>query len=665
MRRFAFLMLVTAGILSWTQALAQRSSIGVKGGYLHVMNTSSISIIPGSSDCGTFRDGTSAGVYAGVTGEYAILGDVLEATGAIVYSLRPATLVEPSNDNFEVLDPSTNTYVPFQREHTFTSSLGYVVIELGLRSRPFANIPVFVRASFDAGNAIVDGTYTQSERIVSPESVLFPNDRKTRSTGSGEIVGLGTAYGVGGFIGGVLPLATNLELCPEVGYRLGLNSLISTDTWNQSMFSGGIQIRYRFGDDEAELPTPPPPPPVVRDTTPPPIVTITPAPLPVPPVVIASVSTTPLEIRETVVTQTYPLLPYVFFDSASATLPVKYVTNESTESFSEVNLPKKTLPIYYRMFDIIGKRMTENPSAILTVTGTTDGREEVRLRDDLARRRAEAVVDRIARRWGLPRSRFVIRTVEKPTFPTSDRYAEGVEENRRVELSSTTSALLAPVVHTRFKEYVPIVSEHTFSVTTENPALATEWNMVVSKETQELDRQGAKGAPPESVKFTLTQTLTEKIGPLLQDRDRLRADLHVVAADTNAAASTSFPVIKTVSNYEVSRLSLIVFDFDQAGITEQNRQMMNRVVAASATPLSTATIRGSTDRLGELRHNMELSSARAKSVESYLRSTASQLKITEVVGTGPSELPYDNSLPEGRFYCRTVSLTITTPLREP
>ncbi|HRK03891.1 MAG TPA: OmpA family protein [Chlorobiota bacterium] len=665
MRRFALLMLVTAGILSWTQASAQRSSIGVKGGYLHVMNTSTISIIPGSTDCGTFRDGTSAGLFAGLTGEYALLGDVLEATAAIVYSLRPATLVEPSNDNFEVLDPTTNSYVPLQREHTFTSSLGYVAVELGLRSRPFAEIPVYIRASFDAGNAIVDGTYSQTERIVSPESVLFPNDRKTRTTGSGEIVGLGTAYGVGGAIGGVLPLGANLELCPEVGYRLGLNSLISTDSWKQSMISGGIQLRYRFGGDEAEPPALPPEPPRERDTTPPPIVTITPDPLPVPPVVITSVSTTPLEIRETVVTQTYPLLPYVFFDSASATLPNKYVTTENTATFSEVNLPKKTLPIYYRMFDIIGKRMADNPSAVLIVTGTTDGREDIRQRDDLARRRAEAVVDRIAQRWNLPRSRFVIRTVDKPTFPTSDRYLEGIEENRRVELSSATSALLAPVVHTRFKEYVPIVTEHTFSVSTENPALANQWDMVVSREAQELDRQGAQGAPPESVKFTLTQTLTEKIGPMLQERDRLRADLQVVTADTSANASTSFPVIKTVSNYEVSRLSLIVFDFDQAGITEQNRQMMNRVVAASATPRSTATIRGSTDRLGELRHNMELSSARAKSVESYLRSTAPQLKITEVVGTGPSELPYDNTLPEGRFYCRTVSLTITTPLREP
>jgi len=658
-------MLVIAGILSWTQTSAQRSSIGVKGGYLHVMNTSTISIIPGSTDCGTFRNGTSPGLFAGLTGEYALLGDVLEATGAIVYSLRPATLVEPSNDNFEVLDPSTNTYVPLQREHTFTSSLGYIVVELGLRSRPLADIPIYIRASFDAGNAIVDGTYTQTERIVAPESVLFPNDRKTRSTGSGEIVGLGTAYGIGGFVGGVLPLGANLELCPEVGYRLGLNSLISTYSWKQSMISGGIQIRYRFGGDEAEPRPVPPPPPVVRDTSPPPIVTMTPQPLPVPPVVITSVSTTPLEIRETVVTQTYPLLPYVFFDSASSVLPAKYVADESPEGFSEVLLPKKTLPIYYRMFDIIGKRMTDNPSAVLTVTGTTDGREEARQRDELARRRAEAVVDRIMQRWNLPRSRFVIRTVDRPTFPTSDRYAEGIEENRRVELSSASSALLAPVVHTRFKEYVPVVTEHTFSVKTENPALANQWNMIVSREGQELDRQGANGAPPESVKFTLTQTLTEKIGPLLAARDRLRADLKVVTADSTADASTSFPVIKTVSNYEVSRLSLIVFDFDQAGITEQNRQMMNRVVAASATPQSTATIRGSTDRLGELRHNMELSTARAKSVESYLKATAPKLNITEVVGTGPSELPYDNTLPEGRFYCRTVSLTITTPLREP
>ena len=90
---------------------------------------------------------------------------------------------------------------------------------------------------------------------------------------------------------------------------------------------------------------------------------------------------------------------------------------------------------------------------------------------------------------------------------------------------------------------------------------------------------------------------------------------------------------------------------------------MERVISAAARSGSRATIVGSTDRLGELDHNLELSQDRASAVERFARSVSPELEIDDVRGIGPSTLLYDNSRPEGRFYCRTVSLTITTPLR--
>jgi len=171
--------------------------------------------------------------------------------------------------------------------------------------------------------------------------------------------------------------------------------------------------------------------------------------------------------------------------------------------------------------------------------------------------------------------------------------------------------------------------------------------------------------PPAQISFDLTQEMTDKLGPVVGTTDTLDARLGIVQKDGSpVTASTRFPVIKTVANYEVSRLSLIVFDYDRADISEQNKEMMRRVVKASSGQGSVATIVGSTDRLGELQHNMNLSNERAKSVEQFVRSIAPSLNITEVKGIGPAILPYSNELPEGRFYCRTVSLTITTPLRE-
>jgi len=106
-----------------------------------------------------------------------------------------------------------------------------------------------------------------------------------------------------------------------------------------------------------------------------------------------------------------------------------------------------------------------------------------------------------------------------------------------------------------------------------------------------------------------------------------------------------------------------VFDYDRAEISQANREMMQRVISSSVREGSTATIIGSTDRLGEMKHNLDLSTERARTVDAFARQIAPVLRVTDVKGVGPSVLPYDNDLPEGRFYCRTVSLTITTPLR--
>ena len=195
---------------------AQTTSIGVKGGYLYLWNTSSIPVIAGSGDCGQFSNGTASGFFGGLTGEYAIIGDLLELSGSVFYAHRPAQLVVQSQDNFEVLDPRTDTYVSLLREHVFTSNLGYVSVDLGVRSRPLPTIPVYIRAAFDAGNPIVDATYTQTEEIVAPDGVLFPDGTKRRTTGDGEFPGLGTSYGVSGGLGAVIPLGKNVELCPEL-----------------------------------------------------------------------------------------------------------------------------------------------------------------------------------------------------------------------------------------------------------------------------------------------------------------------------------------------------------------------------------------------------------------------------------------------------------------
>ena len=655
-------MLVAAVTIVGT-AVAQPTSIGIRGGYLYVMNTSALPIVAGSADCGAFADGVANGFYGGVTGEYALLGDLLEVSGGLTYTKRPALLTAVSTDNFEVLDPRSNTFVPLERSHQFEATLGYISVDVGLRTRPIPGLPLFVRLSADAGNPVLGAEFTQSEQVTSPSGVLFPDGLARRVNATGELTNAGTSYGATFSIGAALPWLRDIEVCPEVGYRYNFNNLVSDNVWKQSYIMAGLQIRYRLSDDTPPPPPPPPPPPA-----PEPVVTRAEPPAAPPaerPVVITSISTTPLEINETVVTQTFPLLPYVFFDAGKADLRARYRGSEDVQDFREQALPKQTIPIYYRMLDIIGSRMQRMTEATLTVTGTADPSEaglgaDVR---QLAQRRAQTVVDYMRQRWDLPERRFRITTAERPALPSNIAYAEGVEENRRVELSSSESALMGPVVHTRFLEFVPTQPTHQFNVATKYPERATSWELEVRRGGTLIGWKRGDGAPP-NVRFDLSQELTDRLGPVVAPSDTLDATLVVQQNDgPPVEASTRFPLRKTVSNYEVSRLSLIVFDYDQSSISAQNQQMMRYVIMQSAGQGSKATIKGSTDRLGELQYNVNLSTERARAVEQYLRSVAPGVDITSVTGVGPADLPYDNSLPEGRFYCRTVSLTITTPLR--
>ena len=71
------------------------------------------------------------------------------------------------------------------------------------------------------------------------------------------------------------------------------------------------------------------------------------------------------------------------------------------------------------------------------------------------------------------------------------------------------------------------------------------------------------------------------------------------------------------------------------------------------------TISGYTDALGDEIVNEKIALERAKAVSQRL-----QIRNAIVRGIGEKEILYDNNLPEGRFYCRTVTITIETPINK-
>lgn len=112
-----------------------------------------------------------------------------------------------------------------------------------------------------------------------------------------------------------------------------------------------------------------------------------------------------------------------------------------------------------------------------------------------------------------------------------------------------------------------------------------------------------------------------------------------------------------IEDYEIERFSLILFDFDKAEIVGSNSKVVD-FIASRTRPESQIEIRGYTDRTGDEMYNQQLSERRALATKAALnRSDA------VAIGIGERQLLYDNDLPEGRFYCRTVQVTVKTKVK--
>jgi len=640
--------------------------IGGIAGYQFIQNTTTMPVIPGTTDCANFAYGTSNGFFGGITFDYSLLNDnkewknIFEVSSRVLFSRRGVDLQTFDINSFQVLSPITGEYVPFQREHTYEGSLSYLIVDLGFKVYPlrylldnsFENsIPLYVRFSSDVGLPLFGTSFEQYERIRDPEGVFFPDSTRNRLTGSGAVVGTGSIFGFTSAIGYELPLAKDIFAYPELSYRIGLNSIVNYTQWNSNSVAFGIGIRWMEYDETTEK-IPDPPPIVVEEK---------PAPIPV---VISNVASDPLEIQQTVITQTFPLLPYIFFDKGKSDLKLRY-NKEILPSFDEKLLPKETLTIYYSFLQILGNRLKQFPKSDLIITGTTESNELPTQSERilLATQRANRIKRYFTDNFGIDEKRISVQARELPELETSERYIEGAEENRRVEISSNEPSILAPVVHSRFMEYEPKKSIQQFRTKLQLPTSVKNWNLKVLHKGNIGNTLKGEGNVPELLNVNLSSTEMLNLAPKIEKIDSLEGVLEVQGENGEVFVGTCvFPIVKTDNTFELSRLSLIVFDFDKSEITETNKSMMKNFIQTAVKSGSEADITGSTDKLGELNYNSELSQQRANVVSDYIKKSSPDLKIKSIKGLGSSILPYDNTLPEGRYYCRTVSILITSPV---
>ncbi len=625
--------------------------------------------LPGiPSCCPRYESGSGVGPTLGVFYEYPFSRNLLLdlrvgyfSSGAVLSTVEETTVIlgnEPGTAKFE---------------HSVDADLSSVAIEplFGYRLGSSLTLQLGGHVGY-----VLTKNFSQKETMLEPEDIgTFENGRRIRNDTGGVIPdasSIEAAIVAGGKLTFPLNGKRTLFLEPELLFSLGLTDVAESIAWKRNALRIGVGVRFSPERDRT---------PVIAD------VPVTPAPPkePVVPVVPPSsaisatveavgveddgteVPRVTLRAEEFVSTSLRPLLNYIFFEDGSSDLPSRYTRLASTQTsgFRVDNLYNvETLPTYYHILNIVGRRMMEHPTAKITLTGCNSdvGREKGDL--DLSNSRAEAVREYLTGVWSIPPDRIRIASRGLPAKPSNANEQDGIAENRRVEIESDTWQILEPVVTSdtlrtvsppviRFRPVVTAASE------------VSGWRLE-AKQPSGLSKEFTGGkSVPELIDWDINAEGNRLSTAAGSNRIDYTLNAAAVSGEETTTQTQRIPIelitiqkkrTERIADKEIDRYSLILFDFDRADLNSANRRIGD-FIKGRMSPQATATITGYTDRIGDSEYNRGLSDERAKSTARALGLSAADAR-----GVGESTLLYDNSLPEGRFYCRTVSVVVETPV---
>ena len=591
-------------------------------------------------------------------------------------------------------DPTTGKLGPFGIRHEVLTTVDEVGIGSGFDYELFPNFRLRGIANF---GFLFEQKYLTSEHRVEPGS-LFPDGIRDTTTGAGNLskrlafvpsLALGMSYEA--------PLSDKLRARPgvEIGIPFGGNAvggpswLGSMSFWRSVEVNASLALLFDltprremvpvFVKREISVPIP-------REAPPPKPAKLTAS--------IRAVAVSSTGVRSNVVRMTVeevrtrnadPVLNYIFFDPGSTTFPARYVTYASPEEahrkfqgstdrndISLMNLYRETL-------NIVGDRLRKYPSVTITLIGSTDNTDDRVLGTTrsgrtasellaLARRRAEAVRDYLVNVWQIDPRRLKIEATLLPSKPSPSSTEDGRAENRRVELRVNSNnpagyRITDPVTVTNIEHLAtPDRIDLLPSVQTQAGILRTYASISAGGVELQSFRGTAENQQAEKVWAPTEATLTKL-------RDSLEIDYDVwdsVGNHAHAHSSIPLDVIHVASNRpeRIERFSLILFGFDESKLNPNNeRSIRSAAEMIPKIPVKRVLIQGYTDETGDPAHNDALSEARANVVLERLESmlnaegTAKPADIHSE-GHGSRDLLYDNRLPEGRFFSRTVTITI-------
>lgn len=649
---------------------------GLFGDYNLVRHDAAFSSLPGVPNCcSEFEEGSGSGLTIGGLLELP-LGDGFGFGIRGAYTASSARLLGLEQSTVMV----DGKGVPAVFEHRIDARIASIGLEPSLLYRVYGGTMLHLGTRIAM---VTTGTFAQQEQILEPFDVgSYQNGSRIRNEYSGEIPEGSTMEA--SLVAGIsrdfpMGMGGRMRIAPEIFYTHSLTSIATGLSWNASALRVGVALKV---GPRAPADAPPPPPVIVttdkgtidRDPEPPPGSLPTPSPRMLT-AALRAVVVTDDEVEHDDVTIRYeefmsahlrPLLNYLFFDEGGDRIPSRYTMlskNEAENFFVEEDLHDvATLPTYYHLLNIVGRRMTQYPKATITLVGCNKDEDVEAGNVALSRRRAEQLFAYLRDVWKIDSTRMTISVRNLPAKPSNIDKEDGDVENRRVEIHSDTWEIIEPVLtHDTLRVGAPPVLRFYPSAMAD--AGIGRWRLSVTQGHRRLKEFEGEGELPRNLDWDIRSEIGRTISPnepmhySLELADQDGESVRTIPGEIPIEAMTiQEKRRRKINDRFMDRYALILFDFDRGDLNVAN-STIGRFVRDRISAEATTTISGFTDRMGDDDHNLALSRARATSTASALGVPAER-----ATGYGETNLLFDNELPEGRHYCRTVNVLVETPV---
>jgi len=372
------------------------------------------------------------------------------------------------------------------------------------------------------------------------------------------------------------------------------------------------------------------------------------------------------------INESFPLRNYIFFEKESSNIPNRYsklspaqAKSFQPEQLRELNAKDQTgrsarqMKAYYNILNILGYRMNQNPSTSISLIGASAGDGEA-----LGKTYAESVKKYLVDVFGVNPSRISTEGRNQPLHPSElpggKSYLAMLREgDRRVDIISSSAILLSPL-QIFVEQADPLDSHILFNVESDQKAPLKSWNVDVTDESGITKRYGPYTRKQESIS-----------GNTILGNNSKGTYKFVLTGQTEKGATIRKErVIHLVRNEEPKEEALrfsILFDFDQSDAVVNYERFLINEVAPHIANNGTVIIHGHTDIIGGVDYNMQLSERRALDIRRILEKAVLDAGKTGVrfdmyaFGMDADNAPFENKLPEERFYNRTVIIDIIQP----